>query len=140
MLERTLLVAPWLGLMQAVLQRATAACRQRTLLGKSLSEYQSIRRRLVEMRRCIEQATCLVDAAAQGLRDGPRATSRAAAVAKLFVAEGIGPFMTDALAVCGLEGDDMIARAHADAPTFAALGGGMDLLYSVIAGALLNVG
>jgi alkylation response protein AidB-like acyl-CoA dehydrogenase len=141
--ERTCLLAPWLGIMQATLDRCMRHARQRMQFGRSIDRFQSVRTLLADMkirgfsaRRLAYRAAASLDAAAPHV-------DRDAAVAKLVLSEHAQTTARDAIQLHGAQGllaDDFLARCLRDSMALTIVAGSGQVLRSIIAGSLLALG
>lgn len=141
--ERVALFAPWIGLLRLVLDSIITQARAAARLGRPLALSQLGRATLADMKIRLELGIRLVARAAWQLDRGPQAGDLDIAVSQLFVAQSVQQILREALAVQGLPGlgsEQLSARLQRDAAAICLLGGGQELLRSVIAGSLLGLG
>jgi len=133
--ERSLLLAPWLGLMRAMIERSARHARSRVDFGRPVASSQAARAMLADMmirlelgRRMVHRAACEID--------GDPGDGRHAALAKLFLSNQARASTADALQIHGLSGlcaDAHVERWCRDALLLTLVGGASELLCSVIA-------
>lgn len=138
--ERALLGAAWLGAERALQEHCVAHAREGHGLGRRLSQSQSVRARLADMKIRHELCRCLSARAAWALDHAPERCDRDAAVAWLVVAQGAARTTHDALSILGPAGDPFVERLYRDAAVQEQMDGGMDRLRAIIAGSLLGLG
>jgi L-prolyl-PCP dehydrogenase len=141
--ERTCLLAPWLGLMKATLDRCMQRAKERIQFGRPISHFQAVRTILADMKVRCAVARRLSYHAATSLDAGAVHADRAAAVAKLAVAEHAQSILRDAIQLHGAHGliaQGALQRTFRDATALTILAGSSELLRTVIAGSLLDLG
>lgn len=142
-LERTCLAAPWLGLMRALTERTARQAREQELFSRPLARFQSVRAMLADMKTRCELSGDILYRAAWQLDHLTRPPRRDAAGAKLFISTSAQQVARDAMQVHGLYGlapHHFVERAHRDSMFLTVTGGGSEVLRSIIAGSLLNLG
>lgn len=139
-LERSLCLAPWVGLLNRTLRESIQHLRNSAWLGEPRSKFAAHRRRLFEIRRVLEQARDLSLLASQAVYGMRKLDGLTGAMAKLFLAENLPAALGDALTLYGFEPPEWLERAYQDALFLSACGGGPEVLHSVIAGAMLQRG
>ncbi|MFT3772371.1 MAG: acyl-CoA dehydrogenase family protein [Minicystis sp.] len=141
--ERACLLAPWIGFMRTLLDQSIREARERFQLGKPVGHFQSTRATLADMRIRIELCQRIQARAAWQLDRGDSAGDRDIAVACLLLTHSVAQVTQDALRIHGahgLEVDRLTERLYRDAAVIGSLGEGIDVLRSVIAGSLLDLG
>lgn len=98
--ERACLVAAHVGTIQWLLDQATEYARTRKQGGQTISKFQAVSHRLVDIKVRLEAGRLLTYQAAAGLTR-PRTASMNASIAKLFVSESLLTSAIDALRVFG---------------------------------------
>ena len=136
-IERTLCLAPWIGIMQHILQRALAFSRTAQYLARPRSQSQEFRHRFFEMKADIEQSWGLIYRATESLRFGQAPSVAESAVAKLYGAEAVCRIIEHARHVHGFLPEPCIDRAHREVGVLMALGA-YELLPSIIADSMLG--
>lgn len=101
--ERACLVAAHVGTMQWLLEQAIEYARSRRQGGQTISKFQAISHRLVDIKVKLEASRLLTYQAAAGLVR-PRTASMNASIAKLFVSESLLTSAIDTLRVFGGNG------------------------------------
>lgn len=142
-LDCTAVLAPWLGVMQAVMERALGAALDAEAFGRPVERFQTVRFAVADMRTRCELSRDLLHRAAWQLDAMPAPGRQEAAIARLFVTAAAGSVAADGSRVLALAGrpDDPVAeRAARDARRLAMTAGGLDAFLSVIAGSLLELG
>ncbi|MEW2444472.1 acyl-CoA dehydrogenase family protein [Micromonospora marina] len=131
-LDRTLVAAPWLGVLRRLAERAVE------LAGAPrLARSQSVRLAVVDLCTCAELAGDLLYRAAWELGEMTEAPRQHAAAAKLFLADAL-PAATRLVAeLAGAEPDPVVTRLHRDWPAFVASAGGTETLRAAVAHPLL---
>lgn len=141
--ERASLLAPWIGLMRALLDGSVAEARRRIQFGRPLSGSQSTRATLADMRIRLELCQRLQARAAAQLERGDACADQDIAVARLFLGESVAQMTRAAAGVQGRGGPGssrLVERLHRDALVVGLCGDDRDVLRSVIAGSLLDLG
>jgi alkylation response protein AidB-like acyl-CoA dehydrogenase len=142
-LERGLLIAPWVGIMRALTRRTVQQARERELFSRPLGRFQSIRMTLADMETRCELSTNLLYRTAWQLDHLAQPPRQDAAASRLFISRAAQAVARDAFQLHGLRGlepDLHVERLYRDAMFLTLTGGGSEVLHSVIAGALLNLG
>jgi alkylation response protein AidB-like acyl-CoA dehydrogenase len=142
-LDRTLMAAPWLGLMRALTFRTARQAREQELFSRPLARFQSIRAMLADMQTRCELSADMLYRAAWQLDQLPRPPRQDAAGAKLFVSTSAQKVARDAVQVhglCGMAPHRFLERAYRDSMFLTITGGSSEVLRSIIAGSLLNLG
>jgi alkylation response protein AidB-like acyl-CoA dehydrogenase len=98
--ERSCLIAPIIGSMEFMLESCTAYAKDRQQFGRSISEFQAIQRKLVDMKIAIEGARLLVYRVAWLKQQGKSAMMEAG-IAKLWTTEAAIRVSYDAVQVFG---------------------------------------
>ncbi len=101
--ERACLVAAHVGTIQWLLDQAIEYARTRKQGGQTISKFQAVSHRLVDVKVRLEASRLLTYQAAAGLTR-PRTASMNASIAKLFVSESLLTSAIDALRVFGGNG------------------------------------
>jgi alkylation response protein AidB-like acyl-CoA dehydrogenase len=120
-----------------------AAAQTQIELGRPLAQSQSARAHLADLRIRWELARRLQLRSAWQLAHGAETAAQDAVACRLFVADAAARITADAVALLGRgapEPDARAQRLHRDALALAAMGEGKDVLRSVLAGALLELG
>jgi alkylation response protein AidB-like acyl-CoA dehydrogenase len=139
-LNRTCLLAPWLGILRAVVDHTFVMAAQNPLFGGPLARSQAVRLAVADLRTQLELAATLLYRAAWQLGQ-PAPTPRAdTAVAQLFLAAALRDAVDTAAGFAGNALHHMVQRVRRDVPALAANGGGEQVLRSVVAGSLLKLG
>ncbi|MCP2342408.1 acyl-CoA dehydrogenase family protein [Actinomadura rupiterrae] len=135
--ERSLLLAPWLGVLEREFDEALRHCRRRRQFGKHIGHFQSVANRIVDMRIRWEASRMMLYRAASEL-DGPRATIFPEA-AKLYVSEAAVEMLTSLAQLYGALGyssEGRVERHLRDAFGMTISSGTSDMQRVVIAGKL----
>ena len=98
--ERACLVAAHVGTIQWLLEQAIEYARTRKQGGQTISKFQAVAHRLVDMKVRLEASRLLMYKAASGLNK-PRTASMNASIAKLFVSESLLTSAIDTLRTFG---------------------------------------
>jgi alkylation response protein AidB-like acyl-CoA dehydrogenase len=98
--ERACLVACHIGTTEWLIERAIEYARTRKQSGQSISKFQAVAHRIVDIKVRLEAGRYLAYKAAQGLAR-PRTASMDASIAKLFVSESLLTSAIDTLRVLG---------------------------------------
>jgi alkylation response protein AidB-like acyl-CoA dehydrogenase len=101
--ERSLILATAVGAMQRQLERAVAYAKERQQFGQSISKFQAVSHRLVDMRTRLDAARLLLYNTAWKKARGKN-TAIEASIAKLFISEAYVHSSLDALQVHGAYG------------------------------------
>lgn len=139
-LDRTCLLAPWLGILRALSAHVLVLVAEQLLLAGPLARSQAVRLAVVDLQTRVELGAGLLYRAAWQLGRLERAPRQDAAVAKLFLARAVQDAARTAAGFAGLTPHHLVERTHRDAWGLAAIGGGEEVLRSVVAGALLELG
>lgn len=142
-LDRTCLMAPWLGLMRALTGRTAQRAREQELFSRPLARFQSVRAMLSDMKTRCELSGDMLYRAAWQLDHLTRPPRQDAAGAKLFISTAAQKVARDAAQVHGLYGlapHHFVERACRDSMFLTITGGGSEVLRSIVAGSLLNLG
>jgi alkylation response protein AidB-like acyl-CoA dehydrogenase len=134
--ERALLVATHLGTMQRLLEQSIEYARTRKTSGKSISKFQSISNRIVDMKVRMEAARLLTYKAASRLGVS-REVQMDAAITKLFVSESLVSTALDTIRVLGGYGfmqDYEVERTLRDSIGSLLYSGTSDIQRNIIAG------
>jgi alkylation response protein AidB-like acyl-CoA dehydrogenase len=100
--ERALLLAPWLGVMDRVIDQTITYSRQRRQFGKHIGHFQSVSNRIVDMRVSLEASRLLTYRAAYGL--GGHQTSIMPEISKLHASESAVAILAGAIQTYGALG------------------------------------
>jgi alkylation response protein AidB-like acyl-CoA dehydrogenase len=141
--ERAAALAPWIGLMQTLFERAVAHAKDGMQLGQPLSSFQSVRARLADMKIRLELSRRMQARASWQMSAPDRVSERDAAEASLFISESAGWIAREAFQLAGASGrraDPFLERAYRDAALLGEHDPGYAVLRSVIAGSLLELG
>ena len=139
-LDRTCLLAPWLGILRAVAEHTRRLVTELPRLGGQLVRSQTVRMAVVDMWTDVELGADLLYRAAWQLGQPSGTPRQDTAVAKLFLTRALREATRTATGFAGLAPDHLVERAYRDVLGLAAIGGGEDLLRAVVAGALLELG
>lgn len=139
-LDRTCLLAPWLGILRAVAEHTRTLVTELPRLGGQLVRSQTVRMAVVDMWTDVELGADLLYRAAWQLGQPSGTPRQDTAVAKLFLTRAVREATRTAIGFAGLAPDHLVERAYRDVLGLAAIGGGEDLLRAVVAGALLELG
>lgn len=135
--ERSLLLAPWLGVLEREIDACVLHCRRRRQFGKHIGHFQSVSNRIVDMRIRWELARMLVYRAAAEL-GGPETTIFPEA-GKLYVSEAaveIFTSLTQIYGALGYSSDGHTERHLRDAVGMTISSGTSDMQRVVISGKL----
>lgn len=138
--ERTMGTAPWLGTMVDLLNRTLDFIKSSTAMGQPASESMVIRRRLFEMRLRVEQARTLVYRTTVPLHNDSSPSVVDAAAAKLYIMDCAAEVARDAMSIYNVKLDPTVERAYRLAIVPSIVGGGRELLHTVIGATLLRIG
>ena len=100
--ERALLLSPWLGVMDRVIDQTISYSRQRRQFGKHIGHFQSVSNRIVDMRVTLEASRLLTYRAAYALRS--HATGIMPEISKLHASESAVAILAGALQTYGALG------------------------------------
>lgn len=139
-LDRTCLLAPWLGILRALVAHILVLVAEQSLLGGPLARSQSVRLAVVDLQTRVELGSDLLYRASWQLGRLDHAPRQDAAIAKLFLTRAVQDAARTAAGFAGLVPHHLVERTHRDALALAAIGGGEEVLRSVIAGAVLALG
>jgi alkylation response protein AidB-like acyl-CoA dehydrogenase len=139
-LDRTCLLAPWLGLLRALTDHAVALAAERPLFGGPLARSQSVRLTTADLHARVELGATPLYRAAWQLGRLERPSRMDAATAKSFLITAVRDTVAAVTGFAGTAPAPVVERAGRDALAFAVSGGGEEVLRSVIAGALLELG
>jgi len=139
-LDRTCLLAPWLGILRALADHTSSLAIGQTLLGGPLARSQSVRMAVVDLQTRLELGATLLYLAAWQLDRVERAPRLDAATAKLFLVGAVRDALDTAAGFAGVGPHHLVERTRRDVLELAGTGGGDEVLRSVIAGALLDLG
>jgi acyl-CoA dehydrogenase len=126
--ERAVLAGMSVGLAEAAAQAAAEHARERHAFGAAISNFQTIRHRLAEMRTAVEVARLLTYQAGARVDAGHSAAAASVAMAKLVAARTAGKVVDDAVQIFGGYGfieETPIAMHYRDARILR-IGGGTD--------------
>jgi len=101
--ERSLIVAPQVGVMRRSLEASIDYAKKRRQFGSSIGKFQSISNRIAEMKMRLELSRLLLREAARNL-DGAGSDPLTSAMAKLFISEAAVANHLDALRIQGGRG------------------------------------
>ncbi|MBO2445662.1 acyl-CoA dehydrogenase family protein [Actinomadura barringtoniae] len=135
--ERSLLLAPWLGVMEREIDACTLHSRRRRQFGKHVGHFQSVSNRIVDMRIRWEISRMLLYRAATDL--GEPETSIFPETGKLYVSEAAAEIFTSVMQVYGAIGytsDGHTERDLRDALGMTLSSGTSDMQRVIIAGKL----
>jgi alkylation response protein AidB-like acyl-CoA dehydrogenase len=141
--ERGAGLAPWIGLLQRLLERSLDEARERSQCGKALGSFQSVRAVLADMKIRLELCRRMQARASWQLGRPDSPNERDAAAAWLFISESARWIARAALELHGPSGcraDQFPERAYRDTAQLGSSGLGNDVLRSVIAGSLMQLG
>ncbi|WP_027345031.1 acyl-CoA dehydrogenase family protein [Hamadaea tsunoensis] len=131
-LDRTLVAAPWLGLLRLLARRATELAAT-----SDLARSQSVRLAVVDVHTSAELASGLLHRAAWELGTLAEVPRQNPAAAKLFLAGALPGATRLAAELAGEDPDPVVARLHRDWPAFTAAAGGTEVLRAAVAHPLL---
>jgi alkylation response protein AidB-like acyl-CoA dehydrogenase len=135
--ERSLILAPWLGVLGREIDRCMSHCRRRRQFGRHIAHFQAVSDRLVDMRARLEAARLLVYRAASELDVGR--PSIYPELAKLFTSETAVAIFTEMTQVYGAVGYTTacgVERHLRDAIGMRTASGTSDMQRVVLAGKL----
>ena len=135
-IERLLVMAPAIGVMERILERCVEHARQRTLGGVPIGKHQSISHRIADMELALESSRLLLYRAAW-LRDRRGSATRESALAKLAVSEAYVDCCRSALQIFGGYGymvDHELERELRDALATTLYVGTSEIQRNLIAG------
>ena len=141
--ERGAGLAPWIGLLERLFARSLAEARGRSQCGKTLGSFQSVRAVLADMKIRLELCRRMQARASWQLGRAGDPNERDAAAAWLFISESARWIARAALDLHGPAGcgaDAFPERAYRDTAQLGASGVGNDVLRSIIAGSLVQLG
>lgn len=138
-LDRTVALAPWLGLLRELATRGLRHSREGVLFGAPPERSQSVRLLVVDFRTRAELASGLLHRAAWQLDQDDPASRADAAAAKAYLVEALQETATQGVALGVADPDGLLYRVHRDVAVFAAMGGGGEVLRAVIADASLRL-
>ncbi|MEE1756446.1 acyl-CoA dehydrogenase family protein [Streptomyces sp. SP18CS02] len=104
-LDRSVLLAPWLGIMRHLIQRSVRGAREGRLFGRGTDGFQHVRADIADMRARYELSAGLVHRAAAQLDSRARPSRADAAAAKLYVVEAARAVAERALRIQGMAGE-----------------------------------
>jgi alkylation response protein AidB-like acyl-CoA dehydrogenase len=139
MLDRTCLLAPWLGILRALAGHTLALATEQSLFGSPMVRSQSVRLAVVDIQTQVELGAGLLYRAAWQLDQLDQASRRDTASAKLFLANAVRDAVTTAGEFARVTPHHLVERINRDVLALTA-GGGAEVLRSVVAGALLELG
>ena len=137
-LDRTVALAPWLGLLRELAARGVRHGSEGALFGAPPERWQSVRLLAVDFHARAELASGLLHQAAWQLDQEDRASRADAAMAKTFLLEALLETAAQAAALGVADQDGFLHRVHRDTAAFAAVGGGAEVLRAVVAEARLQ--
>jgi acyl-CoA dehydrogenase len=126
--ERTVMAGMSLGLAEAAIQDAVTHARERHAFGHAISQFQTIRHHLAEMRTWLEAARLVTYQAAARFDQGHPEAATSVAMAKLLAARVAGDIVDEAVQIFGGYGfieETPIAMHYRDARILR-IGGGTD--------------
>lgn len=141
--ERTFLLASWLGQMKSTIDNCIAHVKQRIQFGRPLSHFQAVRAVIADMKIRCALARGFSYRAASNLDLGKSDGGRESLLAKLAVTEHAQSILRDALQLHGAHGlpaANALVRAFRDAAALTILKDNSQLLRSILAASLLDVG
>ncbi|WNI18787.1 acyl-CoA dehydrogenase family protein [Actinacidiphila sp. ITFR-21] len=142
-LDATAVLAPWLGIMRALSDRALAAALDGRLFGRPVGRFQNVRFAVADMRAQLELSTGVLYRAAWELDAVDRPGRQDAAVSRLFVtraARSVVDAATEVLALAGRFPDPVAEQAARDVAWLEHAGGGVDQARSAVAASLAGLG
>lgn len=141
--ERGCAAAAWLGLSRAALARAVALVRGRVRHGAPLAGSQVVRGRLAELKIRVELCERLLARGARLLDEEDADAEQELVGARLFLADSVALIARELASLDGPlagEPEPAIERLARDAPFSELLGVHVDVLRSILAGAVLGLG
>src|SRR5262249_45859448 len=138
-LDRTCLLAPWLGILRVVAVHTLALAAEQPLFGGPLARSQAVRMAVVDLQTRAEMGAGLLYRAAWPLGRLDRAPRLDSATAKLFLVGAVRDALGTAAGFAGITPHPMLERAGRDVHALSGCGGA-EVLRSVVAGALLQLG
>lgn len=141
--ERGCGAAAWLGASRAALARAAELARRRVRFGASLAGSQVVRGRLAELKIRVELCERLLARGARLLDADEPGGERELVSARLFLADSVAVIARELAgldAPLAAEPEPALARLARDAPFCGLLGVDVDVLRSILAGAVLGLG
>jgi alkylation response protein AidB-like acyl-CoA dehydrogenase len=139
-LDRTCLLAPWLGILRVVAVQTLARVAEQPLFGGPLARSQAVRMAVVDLQTRAELSATLLYRAAWQLGRLNRAPRQDSATAKLFLVGAVRDALATAAGFTGIAPPPVLERAGRDVLALAGSGGSDEVLRSVVAGALLELG
>lgn len=137
-LDRTCLLAPWLGRLRSLAEQLRARATGPGPTGGPAFHSQSVRLAVVDVQTQVELGADLLYRAAWQLDRLDRAPRQDAAAARLFLLRAVAEAVRTATGLAGPDPDAVLIRTSRDLAAFTAIGGGEEILRPVIAGALLD--
>ncbi|MFF8553605.1 acyl-CoA dehydrogenase family protein [Streptomyces sp. NPDC015501] len=135
--ERSLILAPWLGVMRREIDECVRFARRRRQFGKHIAHFQSVSNRLVDMRMRWEMSRLIVHRAAEQVVE--RSEGIHAELGKLYTSESAVEVFTSALQLYGALGyarHERVDRNLRDALGMTLSSGTSDIQRNIIAGRL----
>jgi alkylation response protein AidB-like acyl-CoA dehydrogenase len=139
-LDRTCLLAPWLGILRALVGRTLALAAEQPLFGGPLGRSQSVRLAVVDLQTRVELGAMLLYRVAWQLGRAESVPRADTAAAKLFLVGAVREALHTATRFAGIGAGGLLERTGRDVLALAGSGGGDEVLRSVVAGALLDLG
>jgi alkylation response protein AidB-like acyl-CoA dehydrogenase len=139
MLDRTCLLAPWLGILRALAGHTLALATEQPLFGSPLVRSQSVRLAVVDIQTQVELGSGLLYRAAWQLDRMDQAPRQDTAMTKLFLANAVRDAVTTAGKFTRITPHHLVERVNRDVLALTA-SGGAEVLRSVVAGAMLGLG
>lgn len=133
--ERSLILAPWLGVMRREIEECVRFCRRRRQFGKHIAHFQAVSHRLVDMRVRWEISRMVTHRAAEEI-GGPD-PGIFPELSKLYTSEAAVETFTNALQIYGALGytrDGRVDRNLRDALGMTISSGTSDMQRNIIAG------
>jgi alkylation response protein AidB-like acyl-CoA dehydrogenase len=138
-LDRTCLLAPWLGLLRALVRHILDRVPGLPLLGGTLARSQSVRMSVVDLFTSVELGSGLLSRAAWQLGNQEPTPRMDAAAAKMFLARAVREAADAAAGLADFAPHHLVERTHRDVLALNTRSGN-EVLRSVVAGALLELG
>lgn len=132
-LDRTCMLAPWLGILREVLRLGQETAARRYALGRPLTHSQTVRATLVDGQTLVEMASGLLYRAAWRLDQPGPAPRRESAAAKMFLSRAMRDLTRAIAQFSGTSAHDLVRRAYRDSLMLAVSGGGEEVLRPIIA-------
>ncbi|WP_405584822.1 acyl-CoA dehydrogenase family protein [Streptomyces sp. NBC_01190] len=142
-LDATAVLAPWLGVIRALADRAQRAALEGRLFDRPVGRFQNVRFAIADMRAQLELSTGVLYRAAWELDQLAQPGRQDAAVSRLFVTRAARSAVHAAAEVLALAGrfpDPVTGRAACDVARLELAGGGAGQARSAVAASLLSLG